>query len=96
MSGDVSADSGGFSPLTLKAFPSFCSLGKIENRAQIVLGDCSECYGKRIQAQGLLQGDISIKRNTQGKKTKLANVDVIFTLSYISSRGGNYAVNGMM
>lgn len=70
MSGDISVDSGGFSPLTLKAFPSFCLLGKIENRAQIVLGDCSGCYGKRIQVRGLLQGDISRKRrNTQGKKT---------------------------
>lgn len=70
VSGDISVDSGGFSPLTLKAFPSFCLLGKIENRAQIVLGDCPWCYGKRIQVQGLLRGDISRKRKTQGKENK--------------------------
>lgn len=54
--------------LPLKAFPTFCLLGKIENRAQIVLGDCSGCYGKRIQVRGLLKGDISRKKNTQGRK----------------------------
>lgn len=95
MSGDISADSGGFSPLTLKAFPGFCLLGKIENQAQIVLGDCSGCYGKRTRGiQGLLQGDIFRKRNIKGKK--VANKDGIFTLSYISSGGGNYATNRMM
>lgn len=55
-SGGISVDSGGFSPLTLKAFPSFCLLGKIENQAQIVLGDFSWCYGKRIQVQGFPAG----------------------------------------
>lgn len=47
VSGDISADSGGFSLLPLKAFPTWCLLRMIENQAQIVPGDCSGCYGKR-------------------------------------------------
>lgn len=80
VSGGISVNSGGFSPLTLKAFPSFCLLGKIENRAQIVLGDLSWCCGKRIQVQGLLQGDISRRGTLKGLKDKTSRKDVTFIL----------------
>lgn len=35
--------------LSLKAFPSYCLLEMIVTGAQIVLGDCSGCYGKRAE-----------------------------------------------